>query len=135
MKDLLILIIFGLILFVTGIIFLKRERRLFEDSAVTIAKLVNYYEYRAAHSNLTMYSMEVVYTTYDGTMIRAREQGGYNRKKYVIGTVFDIYYSKEKPELFMKCGDNSRKLVLYGMVIVGMVLMGLFGYMYLNGGA
>lgn len=132
MNDLLILIIFGLILFVLGILFLKREKNLYENAVITSAKLVDFYEYRSEH-NITMYTMEVEYKIQDGTIIHTREQGGSSRKKYEIGTVFDIYYSNKKPELFIICGDNTRKYVLFGMIIVGLILMVLFGYMYFNG--
>lgn len=131
MKELLIPFAFGLLLFVLGLLLIKREKRLFGDAVVTTAKLYNYYTYRSEH-NSVMCSMEVEYTTEDGTVVQAREQGGSNRKKREIGAQFDICYSKEKPELFTIYGDHSRTIVLYGMVVAGLILMGLFGYLWLN---
>ena len=132
MKDLLIVFIFGLILFILGLILLKRDTEIFEDSVVALAKVVTYYDYRAVNNNATMHTMAVEYKLSDGTIIQAKEQSGSNRKKYPIGTEFDIYYSKAKPELFIVGGDNSRKYAFYGMIAVGLGLMILFGYKLLN---
>lgn len=133
MQEQLILFIFGLVLFALGILFLKRDKKLFEDSPVVTAKLTGYYEYRATNNNATMYTMEVDYRIHDGTIIHAKEQGGSNRQKYAVGAEFEVCYSIEKPELFIRCGDNSRKYALYGMTAVGLILMALFGYMLLSG--
>ena len=132
MNDPLILFIFGAILFILGLLLLKRDTKLFEDSVVALAKVVSYYDYRATHNNITMHTMVVEYKLSDGTTIQAREQSGSNRKKYPVGTELDIYYSIKQPELFIVCGDNSRKYIFYGMIIVGLALMILFGYMLLN---
>lgn len=123
--------IFGLILAVLGILLLKREKRLYENSVITTAKLYNYYTYRSEH-NSTMYTMEVEYTLEDGTVIRTRGQSSSNRIKYPIGTELEIYYSAKRPELFIICGNNTRTYLFYGMIAVGIVLMGLFGYLYLS---
>jgi len=79
-----------------------------------------------------MYTMEVEYTLEDGTVMRTRGQSSSNRIKYPVGTELQIYYSPQKPELFIICGDNSRKYILYGMIVAGIILIGLFGYLYLN---
>ena len=123
---------FGLILVVLGIWILRREKRLYEDSVVTTAKLYDYYTYRSEH-NSTMYTMEVEYTLKDGTVMRTKGQSSSNRVKYPVGTELEIYYSTKKPELFIICGDNTRKYLCYGMIVVGVVLMGLFGYLYFSG--
>lgn len=122
---------FGLILVVLGIWVLKREKRLYEDSVITTAKLYDYYTYRSEH-NSTMYTMEVEYTLKDGTVMRTKGQSSSNHIKYPVGTELEIYYSTKKPELFIICGDNTRKYLCYGMIVVGIVLIGLFGYLYLN---
>ena len=122
---------FGLILVILGIWVLRREKRLYEDSVITTAKLYDYYTYRSEH-NSTMYTMEVEYTLKDGTVMRTRGQSSSNRVKYPVGTELEIYYSTKKPELFIICGDNTRKYLCYGMIAVGIVLIGLFGYLYLN---
>jgi len=123
--------IFGLILVVLGILFFKRDKRLYENSVITTAKLYNYYTYRSEH-NSTMYTMEVEYTLEDGTVMRTRGQSSSNRIKYPIGTELEIYYSAKRPELFIICGNNTRTYLFYGMIAVGIVLMGLFGYLYLT---
>lgn len=127
----LVLLIFGLILIVLGILFFKRDKKLYENSVITTATLYNYYTYRSEH-NSTMHTMEVEYTLEDGTVMRARGQSSSNRIKYPVGTEFKIYYSVKKPELFIICGDNSRTYVFYGMIAVGIVLIGLFGFWCLN---
>jgi Protein of unknown function (DUF3592). len=124
--------IFGVVLVVLGILLLRREKSLYEDSVTTTAKLYNYYTYRSEH-NSTMYTMEVEYTLKDGTIMRTKGQSSSNRIKYPVGTELEIYYSPKKPELFILCGDNTRRYLLYGMIAVGIVLMGLFGYLYVNG--
>jgi hypothetical protein len=133
MNDLLILTAVGLGLFVLGLLLLKRENRLFKDAVTAAAKVVGYYESRSEH-NLTMYTMEVEYRLGDGTLIHTREQSSSNRKKYQVGTELDVCYSKEKPDFFVVSGDKSRIFIFYGMIIVGLATMALFGYMYLNGG-
>lgn len=131
MEELLIPI-FGLILIVLGVWVLRREKRLFEDSVVTMAKLYNYYTYRSEH-NSTMYTMEVEYTIEDGTVIHTRGQSSSNSIKYPVGTELKICYSTKKPELFIICGDNTRKYLFLGMIVMGIALLSLFGYSYLNG--
>ena len=79
-----------------------------------------------------MYTMEVEYTIEDGTVMRTRGQSSSNRKKYSVGIELEICYSTKKPELFNICGDNTRKYLFYGMIAVGIVLMSLLGYLYLN---
>lgn len=133
MKDLLIIFLFGVVLFALGILVLRREKRLYGDSVVTTAKLIRFYEYHDQHKQ-TMYTMEVDYKTQDGTIVHAKEQGGTNHPKYAVGAEFDIYYSREKPELFLVCGDNSRKYAIYGMTAVGLILIVVFGYLLLTGG-
>lgn len=125
------IMIFGLFLVILGILVFKREKRLYENSVVTTAKLYDYYTYRSEH-NSTMYTMKVEYTLKDGTVMRTRGQSSSNQIKYPIGTELEIYYSTKKPELFIICGDNTRTYLFYGMIAVGIVLMGLFGYLYLE---
>lgn len=133
MNDLLMMSIIGFVVFILGILFLKRDEKLYENSVVASAKVVDYYEYRATHNNDTMHTMIAEYKIQDGTIIRAKEQSGSNRIKYQIGTKLDIYYSIKRPDLFIICGDNTRKYVFYGMMIVGLVMVVLFGYMFLKG--
>jgi hypothetical protein len=104
---------------------------LFEDSVITTAKLYDYYTYRSEH-NSTMYTMEVEYTTENGTVVRTRGQSSSNRIKYPVGTELQICYSTIKPELFNICGDNTKKYLLFGMIVVGILLLGLSGYLYLS---
>ena len=127
MKDLLILIAFGLILVVLGIALLKRETRIFDNPIFTSADVVKYDDYRGTH-NLTLYTMVAEYQLEDGTVIQAREQSGSSRIKYPIGTKLAIYYSKEKPDLFIIQGDKSRQYAFYGMIITGLVIMAGVGY-------
>lgn len=135
MKDILILFLTGTAVFVLGILVLRRDKRLYRDSVFATAKLVKYYEYSAPHNNATMFTMEVDYKTMDGTIVHAKEQGGTNHPKYKIGDEIEIYYSKEKPEMFLLCGDNSRKYALYGMTVLGLFLIGLSVCMLFTGGA
>lgn len=136
MDDFLIMFIMGLLIFITGLLLLKRENKLFKGSVLTTAKVVIYYDYtnRADDSTsmITMYTMAVEYYLPDGKLIHAREQSGSNGKKYPVGTELKIAYSKEKPDLFIVSGDHSRKAVLLGLIIVGLVMMAAFGFVGLN---
>lgn len=132
MQGLLIVFLFGLLLFVLGIVFLKRDKKLYQDAVTTKATLVGYYEYHGLSQMTTMYSMEVEYRTEDGTLIHAREQAGVNHQKYPVGTELSICYSRQKPELFLLSGSKERTIVLYGMMIGGMITMLLFAYMMLT---
>ena len=134
MKELFIMFIFGLVLLILGILLKKRDARLYENSVVTTAKVVSYYTYRGSNNYGFMYTAEVEYTLEDGSAMHTKEQSGSNRKKYTIGTELNIYYSKEKPELFIVSGDNSRKYIFYGMILVGLVLMIICGATILNRG-
>lgn len=132
MSDLEVLILFGLILFAAGILFKIRDARLYADAVTVEAELVDYYEYRATNNNSTMNTMILDYPLEDGTMMQAKEQGGSNRKKYPVGTKLQIRYSRRKPNLFIMAGDPTRQIVFYGMIIVGLVIMAVFGYMQLT---
>lgn len=137
MNDFLGMFIMGLIIFITGLLLLKREIKLFKDSVLTTAKVVTYYEYRhidedGSEAMIPMYTMAIEYYLPDGKLIQAREQSGSNGKKYPVGTDLKIAYSKEKPELFMVSGDHSKKAILVGMIIFGLVMMAIFGFTGLN---
>lgn len=126
MEAFLILFGTGVFLVITGMLVLKREKRLFKDQQYTKAKVVTYYQYEDTSNRIiTMYTMAVEYTLLDGTLMHAREQSGSTHRKYPVGTEIEIRYSHEKPELFIVQGDHSRKMVLIGMIVVGLMLMGL----------
>ena len=99
MDDFLIMFIIGLLIFITGMLLLKKQIKLFKDSVLTSAKVVTYYEYSnladESESQITMYTMAVEYHLADGKLIQAREQSGSNGKKYPVGTELKIAYSKE----------------------------------------
>ncbi len=132
MDDFLIVFMVGLLTFIAGVLLLKRENRLFEDSLITTAKVVTYYDYIGFPNSITMYTMAVEYYHTDGRLIHAREQSSSNNKKYPVGTELQIAYSKEKPDLFIVCGDHSRKTIMVGMIIVGLVMMVAIGFLGLN---
>ena len=132
MNDFLIVFIVGLLTFIAGIFSLKRENRLFRDSVNTTAKVVAYYEYTDYPNTITMYTMAVEYYHSDGRLIQAREQSSSNRQKYPVGAELKIAYSKEKPDLFILSGDNSRKIIMVGMIIVGLAMMTAIGVVALN---
>lgn len=133
MKDFLIMFIVGLLTFIAGIFFLKRENRLYGDSVITTAKVVTYYEYMDFPHTITMYTMAVEYYHSDGRLIHTKEQSSSNRKKYPVGAELKIAYSKERPDLFILYGDNSRKIIMVGMIIVGLAMMAAIGVAALNG--
>ena len=136
MNDFSIMFLIGLLIFIIGLLLLKKEIKLFKDSVLTNAKVVTYYEYLNladdSESQITMYTMAVEYHLADGKLIQAREQSGSNGKKYPIGTELKIAYSKEKPELFKVSGDHSKKAALGGMMIFGLVMMAISVYAGLN---
>lgn len=133
MNDYAILFIIGILIVISGILLLKRENRLFRDSVSTTAKVVTYYEYRDTDDpRITMYTMAVEYMLPDGTLIQAREQSGSSSKKYPVGTELTINYSQEKNDRFTVFGDNSRKNVMFGMILVGLLMMIFIGYAGLN---
>ena len=106
-------------------------------AVLTTAKVVTYYEYRNIDENgsegmIPMYTMAVEYYLSDGKLIQAREQSGSNGKKYSVGTELKISYSKGKPEFFRVSGDHSKKAILVGMIIFGLVMMAIFGFTLLK---
>lgn len=131
-NEFLLPFLFGVLLFILGILLLKRHRRLFSNAVITTAKVVDYRVGRSEH-NSAMYTMEVEYALADGTLMRAFEQQSSNRKRYKENDTLDIFYSQEKPELFFVCGGVSRTVLFYGMMAVGLLLMGLFGYFLFGG--
>jgi len=130
MNDFLIMFFMGLSVLIIGLLLLKREAKLFNDSVITTAKVNTYYDYTNRDDNdvVIMYTMEVEYSLPNGTLIHAREQSGSNRKKYPVGAEIKISYSTLKTDLFIVCGDHSRKAIMVGMVVVGLILMALSGY-------
>lgn len=137
MDDVIKMFIVGLVIVILGLLLLKRENKLFKDAVLTTAKVVTYYEYRNIDENgsegmIPMYTMAVEYYLSDGKLIQAREQSGSNGKKYPIGTELKITYTKEKPDLFVVCGDHSRKAIFVGMIVFGLVVMVAVGYVGLN---
>lgn len=128
MQDLMIFSGIGFITFLTGVLVLKREFRLFKNVVTTKATVVKYNEYEDIN-RLTMYTMVAEYELVDGKIIQAPEQSGCNRQKYLIGNEIQIAYSQEKPELFIVKNDYSRKAVMIGMIIVGLAMF-IFGVLY-----
>ena len=126
MNDLFIFSAIGLITMVVGVLLLKREKRLFKDPVTTCATVVTYYDYiKPSQEHIkTMSTMAVEYYLPDGQLIHAREQSGSTYKKYDVGTVIDIVYSREKPDFFIVKGDKSRMIILYGMIVVGALMLG-----------
>jgi hypothetical protein len=106
MGELFLLFLFRLLFFILGIFASKRDKKLFADAVVTKAKVVNYYCY---HDLDYMYSMELEYKTLDGTLIHTREPSGSNHMRHDIGTELNIYYSRQKPELFQVCSTIKEK--------------------------
>ena len=127
MKDFFVLFFTGLFTSAAGILLLKRENRLFKNSIPVPAKVVEYFEYKNERQ-LTMYTMVAEYRLQNGTVVRAKEQKGSSRRKYKTGDEIQIIYSAEKPEMFNVRGDNSRKIIMAGMIIAGILLMGLSLY-------
>lgn len=135
MKDALIFGLVGLAVMVLGILLNKREKRLFKDPVETTAKVTTYYEYyNETPDNISgrqrMYTMAVEYHLADGTLIQASEQKGSNTKKYPEGQLIQIQYSREKPDLFNVKGDHSRKIIMVGMIVVGVLMVVCGGYMF-----
>lgn len=118
----------GFITFLTGLLSLKRELRLFKNVVTTKATVVKYNEYKNIN-RLTMYTMVAEYELMDGKIVQAPEQSGCTRRKYAIGTEIQIGYSQEKPELFTVKDDYSRKVAMVGMSIVGLAMF-MFGMLY-----
>jgi len=126
--DVMIVSGIGFITFLTGLLSLKREIRLFKNVVTTKATVVKYNEYEDIY-RLTMYTMVAEYKLRDGKIIQAPEQAGSNRPKYSIGTEIQIVYSQEKQELFTVKNDHSRKAAMVGMIIVGLAMF-IFGIVY-----
>jgi hypothetical protein len=129
MNDFLIMSGIGLVVFILGIVLLKREKRLIGNPAVTRATVVAYYDYVStsdvdvAPGIKTYYTMAVEYTLPDGKLIHALEQKGSPQQKYAIGTELEIEYSREKPDFFVIKGDRSRPVIFIGMIIVGVLMI------------
>lgn len=137
MKEFLILFFTGLIFAITGVWALKRDKSLMKDAIRTTAKVVSYDEYMSTNDldnggSTTMYTMNVTYTIWDGTIINAKEQIGNSHKKYEVGAYIDIQYSKEKSDFFIVSGDNTRKIAFVILTILGFLSIGLSGYIIFN---
>ena len=135
MNDMLIMIGFGFILVALGILLLKRENRFLKDAITTKAKVVTYYDYVERTGDtppITMYTMAVEYFTQSGELIHAREQSGSATKKYAIGADITISYSKVKTDFFIVAGDQSRKAIMIGMIVVGLLIIVGVGYLGLK---
>ena len=60
LNEFLLPFLFGVLLFVLGILLLKRHRHLFSNAVIPTAKVVDYRVGRSEH-NSVMYTMEVEY--------------------------------------------------------------------------
>ncbi len=137
MKEVLVLFFTGVFFLVVGVWTLKRDTRLMKNAVRTTAKVMPYDEYLSTNDSdnagsTTMYTMNVTYTIWDGTVINAKEQAGKSNKKYEEGDYIDIQYSKEKCDFFMVCGDNSRKIAFIIVIILGLLSIALSGYIGIN---
>lgn len=136
MDGILIFILVGLFTAVAGFLVRKRDNRLFADAVETHATVVSYDNYLSTSSRgpqRTMYTMVVSYDLPDGTLITAREQSGSNRRKYPVGQDIQILYSPQKTNFFIRKGDHSRKIAVWGMMIVGsLMVLGAIAAMFAN---
>ncbi len=121
MKDFFVIFGIGFSTFLLGILLLKREIRLFKVSIKTEATVVEYHKY-INEDGFNMYTMAVEYKLSDGTTIHALEQKASASQSYPIGTKIEIGYSEEKPEMFNVKSDNSRKIIMVGMILVGFAM-------------
>jgi hypothetical protein len=129
MNNILVMGSVGFLTFIVGILLLKREIKMVKEAVITTAKVVTYYDYRDTDdARITMYTMAIEYKLEDGTLVHARERSGASSQKYPIGTEIKIAYNRKKPDFFNIYGDNSRKNIMIGMIIVGFAIMVLCGY-------
>lgn len=130
MDDFLVLFSIGLLVAIAGVLLLKKEIRGSDNSVNTKAKVVTYYDYIDYDNDFrqTMYTMAIEYTLPDGTLIHARERSGSTNQKYPVGKELDIVYRKDKPDFFTLRGDNSRKIIMAGMIVVGIAMIVLALY-------
>jgi len=129
MKDLMFVSVTGFMVFLAGVLLLKREIRLFKNSVITKAIVVKYNSDNGMH-RVTRYTMVAEYMLNDGKIVQSLEQASSNRQKYLIGTEIEINYSQERPDMFTVKGDYSRKTIMVGMIIVGLAMI-IFGVLYL----
>ncbi len=131
-----IMLLSGVAIIIIGIVTLKMEMTWRGDSDTAAAKVTGYCVYQSSGGSdgrVTMYTMEVEYTTNDGKKIHAREQSGRSGKKYAEGTDLKVRYSRKDPELFIVEGDNSRIYAMLGVIVMGIIIAALFGYLIKNG--
>jgi hypothetical protein len=93
LRDLMIFSGTGFIIFIVGVLLLKREIKLFNNAVTTKATVATYHEAsNSLHHNITMYTMVAEYMLMDGTIIQAEETSESNRRKYQIGAEIEIRY-------------------------------------------
>lgn len=126
MGDALIFLLIGLVTAVAGVLVLKRDNRLFAEAVQTHATVVSYDEYQNTSGRTGtprhMYTMVVSYDLPDGTLVTAREQSGSSNRKFPVGQDIQILYSPQKTDFFVRKGDYSRKIALWGMIVVGSLM-------------
>jgi len=128
----------GIALIILGIVLLKKEMSWRKNSDVVQGKVTKYYEYSGT-TNMnrtgaaTMYTMEVEYVTAANKLIIAKEQSGSTGKKYPEGTPLTIRYSREDPSLFIVEGDNSRIYAIIAVIVMGIAIVALLGFILSEG--
>ena len=132
MNDFIIVEITGFIMIVLGIWLLRREKRIFANAITTQAQVIEYYKYNTSRNPRKYFTMVVEYSDFNGNRIRAKEQSSSPRKKYEIGTMLSINYSREKTDFFVVSGDHSRVIIMWGMIVTGLFLMTILGFALLS---
>lgn len=128
----------GIAMIILGILLLKKEISWRKNSDMVQGKVTRYYEYSDTLNGnrtgiSTMYTMEVEYVTAANKLIIAKEQSGSTGKKYPEGTPLKIRYSREDPLLFIVEGDNSRIYAMTAVMVTGIAIVALFGYILSEG--
>ncbi len=130
-----IMVFTGVAIIITGIATLVMEMNWRGNSAVTSGKVTGYYEHLESGDGVArvlLYTMEVEYTTSDGKKINSREQSSSTGQKYPAGTVLNVRYSREDPQLFIVEGDNLRIYAMIGVIAFGIAVAALAWYMIKN---
>lgn len=125
MMDLIIVEFIGFILVVVGIWMIQREKKLFEESDIVLATVVDYAE---TYEKNRMFTMIVSYQDHNNVMIRSSERRSSNRKKYDIGDQIHVKYSMSQPDIFIRCNDITRMVAFTGMIVIGLSMMIGLGY-------
>ncbi len=121
--------ILGIAFFLVGLFMTRRDRKIKLDGKKTMAKVIDLKEENS--SDGVTYRMILQFSTAKGEITQELDYSSGIKPKKEIPFDEEIYYLEEDGKYKMVLSNNKFKLIFnYGFTAVGVILLGLFVYLY-----